>query len=94
MLYTHLSVESSQAAWRWFDGLQQSILTLETDPIRCSTIPEDGRLRHLLYGRSPHVYRVIFRINEKKRSVEVVSVRHGRRDALHRYLPTTPNLIS
>jgi plasmid stabilization system protein ParE len=33
--------------------------------------------RHLLYGRRPHIYRVIFRIVEKQKLVEVLHIRHG-----------------
>ena len=45
-------------------------------------IPEDGRLRHLLYGRKPNVYRVIYEINKQDQVVTVLHIRHGRRDAL------------
>jgi hypothetical protein len=41
--------------------------------------PEKGGLRQLLYGRKPHVYRVIFRVLEKRRIVEVLHNRHGAR---------------
>ena len=39
--------------------------------------PEDRMLRHLLYGRSPYVYRAIFRIVKDFRQVEVIHIRHG-----------------
>jgi len=35
------------------------------------------RLRHLLYGHKPHVYRLIYRIVEKPKRVEVLHIRHG-----------------
>ena len=41
-------------------------------PHRCPTTRESQQVRHLLYGNKPHVYRVIFRILEKHRRVEVL----------------------
>lgn len=46
---------------------------------RCPATPENSGLRHLLYGRKPHVYRAIFRVLEKQRRVDVLHVRHGAR---------------
>ena len=34
-------------------------------------------LRHLLYGKRPHVYRVIFEIDEPRKVVNVLTIRHG-----------------
>jgi mRNA-degrading endonuclease RelE of RelBE toxin-antitoxin system len=36
-------------------------------------------LRHLLYGHKPHIYRVIYRVLEKQKLVEVLHIRHGAR---------------
>jgi plasmid stabilization system protein ParE len=41
--------------------------------------PERGDVRHLLYGNRPHVYRVIYRVIEKQKRVEVLHIRHGAR---------------
>src|SRR5689334_19654111 len=57
-LYDALDVEHSDAAVRWFNGLQRAVFTLEVNPHRCPMTPENKNLRQLLYGRKPHVYRV------------------------------------
>jgi hypothetical protein len=44
-------------------------------------IPEDSRLRHLLHGRKPNLYRVIYAIDDEREVVTVLHIRHGRRDA-------------
>ena len=41
--------------------------------------PEDRHLRHLLYGSKPHIYRVIYRILEKQKQVDVLHIRHAAR---------------
>ena len=44
----------------------------------------ERRLRHLLYGNKPHIYRVIYRVLEKQKQVEVLHIRHGARRASRR----------
>jgi mRNA-degrading endonuclease RelE of RelBE toxin-antitoxin system len=50
--------------------------------------PEDRALRHLLYGKKPHVYRIICAIEEDTSTVYVLHIRPpGRRqhaEALYR----------
>jgi len=69
----------SEAALKWYKGLYEAILTLERLPHRCPSTRENRQFRHLLYGNKPHVYRVIYRILEKQKQVEVLHVRHGAR---------------
>jgi mRNA-degrading endonuclease RelE of RelBE toxin-antitoxin system len=35
-------------------------------------------IRHLLYGSRPNVYRVLFTVDDRKKTVFVLTVRHGR----------------
>ena len=37
------------------------------------------KLRNLLYGKKPHVYRVIYEVDEGRQTVWVLTVRHGAR---------------
>lgn len=76
-LYDEKNAENSEAAWKWYRGLRKAILSLEEFPIRCPATREDRRLRHLLYGRKPHIYRVIFRAVESEKRVEILHIRHG-----------------
>ena len=41
--------------------------------------PETRQLRQLLYGNKPYVYRVIYRVLEKPRQVDVLHIRHAAR---------------
>ncbi|HMD15027.1 MAG TPA: hypothetical protein VKH18_00060 [Terriglobales bacterium] len=63
MLYVEKNAAESLAAARWFNGLEQAVYALASHPQRCPFAPEARRakrkLRHLLYGKKPHVYRVI-----------------------------------
>jgi toxin ParE1/3/4 len=78
-LYKELEAEHSGAALNWYRGLQDAIVSLEEYPNRCPTTPESVILRHLLYGRRPHIYRVIYRVMEKQKQVNVLHIRHGAR---------------
>ena len=37
-------------------------------------------MRHLLYGKRPNVYRVIFEIDAPRKVVRVLTIRHGAMD--------------
>jgi len=76
-----LSQEAGETGLRWFQGLHQAVATLADSPQRCALAPESAvfpfEVRHLLYGRRPHVYRIIFTLEGN--TVSVLHVRHGRR---------------
>jgi len=83
-LYQRISADDSAAAARWFNGLEKAIHTLERMPRRCPLASESKkakrRLRHLLYGARRDVYRVIFEIDESRKAVRVLTIRHAAMD--------------
>jgi plasmid stabilization system protein ParE len=79
-IYDHIHARTSDAARAWYLGLRDSIRSLSRSPSRCATTPENDRLRHLLYGHKPHIYRVIYRVLERPKQVEVLHIRHGAKD--------------
>jgi len=83
-IYEAIKAESFDAAESWFRGLEAEILSLETLRYRCAITPERETVRHLLYGNKPHVYRVLFTIDEEAKVVHVAQIRHGARHPLKR----------
>jgi plasmid stabilization system protein ParE len=81
-LYADINAEYSEAALKWYRGIKEAILSLEEQPNRCPVTPENDKLRHLLYGNKPHLYRAIYRILEREKRVEVLHIRHGARRRL------------
>ena len=79
LLVDDIHADTSDAAARWYAGLKVAILSLERNPNRCSITPENKAARHLLYGHKPHIYRVIYRVREKAKQVDVLHIRHGAR---------------
>lgn len=79
LLYGDINAASSGVARKWYEGLKKQILSLEERPKRCPVTPEKKTVRHLLYGRRHGVYRVIYRVLERQKVVEVLHVRHGAR---------------
>jgi plasmid stabilization system protein ParE len=79
-LYQQIDAEQSGAAVKWYRSLKGAILSLEESPNRCPVTPENSKLRHLLYGHKPHIYRVIYRVLEKRKEVIVLHIRHGARN--------------
>lgn len=83
-LYEQIRAEDSVRAARWFNRLEKAVYSLDRLPHRCPVAPESRRakrsLRHLLYGNKPHIYRVIFEIDEPGKTVYVLTIRHGARE--------------
>jgi toxin ParE1/3/4 len=78
-LYWEINAPNSATARQWYRGLKQAILSLAERPNRCPVTPENKRLRHLLYGERPHLYRVIYRVDGRRWQVDVLHIRHGAR---------------
>ena len=81
-IYRSINAIDSAHARLWFNGLERLIASLDEHPGRGAEVPENGRLRQLLYGRKPHLYRVIYATDEQHGAVTVLHIRHGARDAL------------
>lgn len=72
--------QAGEAGERWFVTLRAAIASLTTLPSRCPLAPENRdspvEVRQLLFGRRPHVYRIVFAIDR-----DVVQVLHIRQVA-------------
>ncbi|MGC4049204.1 MAG: type II toxin-antitoxin system RelE/ParE family toxin [Paludibaculum sp.] len=79
LLFLQINAGESEAALKWYFGFKEAILSLEEKPNRCPETPENAKLRHLLYGNKPYIYRAIYRVLEKKKQVEVLHIRRGAR---------------
>ena len=83
-LFVTINTAESLPAALWYNGLEGAIFSLEKLPLRCSLAPESkkfGRtLRHLLYGKRPRVYRVIFEVVESGKTVLIRTIRHWAMD--------------
>ena len=77
--YDEIHAGDSEAALKWYWGLKETVLSLERLPNRCPATRENPQLRQLLYGRKPHVYRVIYRVLDGEKRVDVLHIRHGAR---------------
>jgi toxin ParE1/3/4 len=84
--FTYLSERAPEAAARWYRRVRDEIASLDEMPLRCPLAPEGAKLgyelRHLLYGRRPGIYRIVFRVVEERWEVHVLAVRHGARKPL------------
>jgi len=88
ILYMEKNAAESHAAARWYNGLEAAVFSLASHPQRRTLAPEarssKRKLRNLLYGKNPHVYRVIFEIDEGRQAVSVLTIRHGARRRFRR----------
>jgi len=80
-IFHYIRASKAPLAERWFIGLMDAIESLAHTPYRTPATPEDKSLRQLIYGNKPHYYRIIYSIDEAKRRVDVLHVRHHGRQA-------------
>jgi plasmid stabilization system protein ParE len=75
------SQQAGDAGERWFVGLRTAVASLAQLPSRCPVALESRdsprEVHQLLYGRRPHVYRILFAIEGDV--VQVLHIRHARR---------------
>jgi hypothetical protein len=80
-----ISQHAGDTGFRWFSSLREQLQSLSSLPTRCPIAPENTgspfEIRHLLYGRKPHIYRILFTIQGE--TVYLLHIRHGRRLPLH-----------
>jgi toxin ParE1/3/4 len=83
VLYVEKNAAESHTAARWYNGLEKAVEALKVYPDRCARAPETRKLkrelRQLLYGKKPHVYRVIYELDEDRHEVWVLTIYHGAR---------------
>ncbi len=75
-IYRYIHVEASKQAAAWFNGLHAALESLSSMPSRAPTIRENSSRRHLLYGTKPHIYRIIYFVNDETQLVTVLTIRH------------------
>jgi plasmid stabilization system protein ParE len=78
-IFLHIDAQHSPQAAAWFSNLETLISSLSEHPERGPITPEKKTLRHLLFGKKPHVYRIIYAVHERAQIVRVLHIRHGAR---------------
>ena len=81
-IYEFIDAEVSESAFAWFNDLAREIFSLERFPESGAVIRESKKLRHLLFGKKPNTYRIIYAVDKRKHLVSVLHIRHGARAAL------------
>src|SRR6267143_746192 len=74
--------EASESAFAWFNDLAREIYSLERFTERGAVTRESKKLRHLLFGKKPSTYRIIYAVDKRNDVVNVLHIRHGARAAL------------
>jgi mRNA-degrading endonuclease RelE of RelBE toxin-antitoxin system len=81
-IYLRIQADSSPSAAKWFNGLEDAIISLENLPERGMIVPRTRR-RQLFYGNKPDVYRIVYSVDDKLKLVNVYYVRHGAHSKFH-----------
>ena|SRR5215467_1928436 len=83
-IYEYVERTSLESAFAWFNDFEKAVYSLERYPERGRAIPENKKLRHLLFGKKPSVYRIIYAVGTHRLVVNIVHIRHGARSSLRR----------
>jgi plasmid stabilization system protein ParE len=83
-IYQSIDAEQSEPAFAWFNGLEAAVSSLHDNPGRGAVTVENQKLRQLIYGNKPYIYRIIYRIDQRGRKVTVLHIRYGARDAFEK----------
>jgi len=78
-IFAFIRAEQSEQAFAWFRGLTEALGSLSFLPRRSPAALEGAGLRQLLYGRRPHVYRIVYRVDDERQTVSIVHIRHRAR---------------
>ena len=81
ILYSNINAENSPAAERWFNRLETFIYQLEAAPLIGFVTHERPNVRQLIYGNKPHFYRILYKVNEARKVVLILHIRHGRQSS-------------
>ena len=81
-IYEFIDAEVSESAFAWFNDLAREIFSLERFPESGAVIRESKKLRHLLFGKKPSTYRIIYAVDKRNDVVNVLHIRHGARAPL------------
>lgn len=81
---TWLLENHPDTAESWLYGISQAVTSLSKFPERCAVSSEseafDVVVRQLIYGKKPHIYRILFSIQEEK--VFILRVRSTKQQSL------------
>jgi plasmid stabilization system protein ParE len=67
-------VRRSEPAAAWFNNLSEAVYSLQQYPSRGTVIPENKKLRYLLFAGKPNIYRI-----NRNAAVNVLHTGHGER---------------
>jgi plasmid stabilization system protein ParE len=79
LLYDSIHAAESDPAQLWFRRLDETIALLATAPRMGSVTHEDKTVRQVIYGNKPHLYRVLYDIDDADHRVDILSIWHGKR---------------
>ncbi len=79
VIHSEINVVDSSGAARWFSRMEDAIQLLAASPRMGKPVRKASGVREIIYGKKPHLYRILYEIDESTKSVDVLSVWHGRR---------------
>jgi plasmid stabilization system protein ParE len=84
-IFEFIQAETSSKAFDWFNELAGTVYSLEQFPERGTYVPENKKLRQLVFGRKPDTYRIIYSVDKRLGAVSILHIRHSARATLTKH---------
>ena len=82
-IYNRVASAAPRRGPLWFDELIDCLYSLDHLPLRCPLAREAEsarrEIRCLLFGKRRNVYRILYEVDEPRKTVWVLHIRHGAR---------------
>ena len=82
-IYEHVVAEAPLRGPPWFEELLESLHSLNRLPRRCPLAREAKKARReircLLFGKRRHVFRILYEVEDARKTVWILHIRHGAR---------------
>jgi plasmid stabilization system protein ParE len=78
-LYESIDAAESAPAQLWLRRMDETIALLAVTPRMGSVTHEDQTVRQVIYGNKPHLYRILYDIDDAGQRIDILSIWHGKR---------------
>jgi toxin ParE1/3/4 len=78
-IFEFTNAPESEAAQHWFRRLDETIMLLAATPRMGAVTHEDKTVRQVIYGNKPHLYRILYDIDDANERIDILSIWHGKR---------------
>jgi len=78
-IFESINAAESLPAQAWLNRLEETITLLAVTPRMGAETHENKTVRQVIYGNKPHLYRILYDIDDADQRIDILSIWHGKR---------------